>query len=136
MRKDLHNNIGVRSALNTQAIAADGTTVGEVIDLRGFGALEFSIQAGDITDGDYSLVLEEGNDPVLADAVTVIEDNLIGDLANAAFDNTMGNQVHKIGYKVGPFRYARLSIVAAAVAAGGTFSAQAIVGNPDFAPVA
>ncbi len=133
--RDLHNNIKVEKALNTTAISSDTTTTGSIIDMQGFGAVEFIIQSGTLTDGSYTPLIEEGTLSNLGDATAVADSNLLGTEADAAFALTDDNKVKKIGY-IGNKRYVRLSIVSADTTTGGTVSAVAVKGNAGDRPVA
>lgn len=134
--KDMKNNIKVSNALNIQAIATNTTTAGAIIDTKGFDSLTLVFQTGTITDGDYTLLIEEGNSATLADAAAVADADLLGTEAGASFSaDTDDNKVSKIGYRGGK-RYVRLSVVSTSVTTGGTVGATAIQGHPQFAPVA
>lgn len=134
--KDLYNNIKVMNALDTKAIASNTTTAGEIIDLKGFDSLAFAFQTGTITDGDYTLLIEEGNESNLSDAAAVADDDLLGTEAAASFTaDTDDNAVSKIGYR-GNKRYVRISVISTNVTTGGTVGAIAVLGHPSIAPVA
>lgn len=134
--KDMKNNIKVSNALNIQAIATNTTTAGAIIDTKGFGDLTFVFQTGTITDGDYTLLIHEGNNSALSDAAAVADADLLGTEAAASFTaDTDDNKVSKIGYR-GNKRYVRLSVVSTNVTTGGTVGATAVQGHPQFAPVA
>jgi hypothetical protein len=132
-RKDLHNNTKEKNALNAAAISSSTTTAGNIIDLQGYGACEFIVQLGTRTDGTYTVLLEEGNAANLSDAAVVDAANRFGSLPvlNAS------NQVGRVGYRVGAFRYVRLSLVSATVTTGvAAAGAVALLGNADNMPVA
>lgn len=134
MEYDLHNNVNGANALDAAAITTNTTTVGNIIDTAGYESLEYFVQSGTITDGAYAFLLEEGDDPALADAAAVATGELLGDLVGfvAADDNT----VKRVG-TVGKKRYQRLSIVSTGVTTGVDFmSAVAVQGHPHRAPVA
>lgn len=138
IRKDLHNNIKVVNAFNTQAISSSTTTSGNIIDLQGYGAIEFLCQMGNWTDGTYTPVLTEGNDSGLSDG-TVVSDanNIFGTAALVAAALNADNTVARIGYRVGKYRYVRLGFVSASVSTGtAALSAVAVLGNPDNMPTA
>ena len=133
--RDLHNNIDLAVALNTAAISSDTTTVGNIIDLRGFNSAEFVIQSGTLTDGTYTPLLEEGDIANLSDAAAVVDADLLGTEALAVLLSTEDDAVKKLGY-IGGKRYVRLSIVSTGTTSGGTVSALAVRGNPTDAPTA
>ncbi len=132
---DLHNNIDDRVAFNNQAISSDVAepgTPGEIIDTSGFESIAFITQAGDITDGDYTIFLEEGDDAGLSDATAVTSDETLGELPS--FNMNSDNETSRVG-SIGKKRYQRLSIISANTTSGGLFSAVAILSNPHTGPV-
>ena len=133
--RDLHNNIKAEVALNTAAISTDTTTAGNIIDMQGFGSVEFIIQSGTLTDGAYTPLVEDGDVANLSDAAAVADANLLGTEAAAAFALADDDAVKKIGY-IGNKRYVRLSIVSTATTTGGTLSAISIKHNSADKPVA
>ncbi len=133
--RDLHNNQKIEIALNTGAISSNITTNGVIIDMQGFYAIEFIIQSGNLTDGTYTPLIQEGDAANLSDAADVVDANLLGTEAASAFIATDDNKVKKIGY-IGNKRYVRLAIVSSGVTTGGTISALAIKGRAADRPVA
>jgi len=134
MEYDLHNNVNAAMALNEAAITTDTTTVGEIIDTVGYESLEYILASGTITDGAYALLLEEGDDSGLSDAVAVPADEILGDLVGfvAADDDT----VKRVG-SVGKKRYQRLSIVSTGTTTGAdSIGAVAVQGHPKHGAVA
>lgn len=132
--RDFHNNVKAEVALNTSAISTSTTTIGNIIDLQGYGAVEFIIQSGTLTDGSYTPLIEEGSAADLGDATAVADSNLLGTEAAAAFALADDNVVKKVGY-VGNKRYVRLSIVSSAVSTGGTVSAVSVKSRAADKPV-
>lgn len=132
---DLHHNIKASVALNTTAIAANGSTDGAIIDTAGFDSLEFVIQSGALTDGSYTPSFTEGDDPALGDGTAVAAGDLLGTIAGATFAAGDDNTVKRIGYR-GYKRYVRLTITAATVTTGGAISAIAVQGDARHRPVA
>ena len=133
MSKDLANNIKVLPAMAAGAIVTNTTTVGVIIDTKGYGSLCFTVMSGAYTDGTYTPKIEEGNDASLTDKVDVAAQNLSATLASSAI--SAANTQKDIGYRVGNKRYVRLSLVSTAVTTGASFTAVAILGSPDLAPV-
>jgi hypothetical protein len=123
---DISSSIAYDSAFNTAAIATDTTTNGEIIDTLGYQSLDFAVLSGTLTDGAYTITLEDGDAANLSDASTVASTSLVGSLP--AFADTEDNTVKHVGY-VGKKRYVRLSIVSTSTSSGGTFSAVALKGN-------
>lgn len=124
VRFDLHNNISVKNALNSQSVSTNTTVNGNIIDLLGFGALEFAIFQGAYTDGTYTYNIQEGNASNLSDAAITNASNVFGSLpaVNAV------NGVARVGYRVGAFRYVRLQVTSTGVTTGANVGAIAILG--------
>lgn len=135
--RDMHNNVLPAVALNTTTITTDTTTNGNIIDLQGFDMVEFFIVTGTLTDGDYTPLIEDGDDSGLSDAAAVADTELLGTEAGAAFTtDTDDNKVSRIGY-VGGKRYVRLSIVSTNTATNGaTLTGLAVKGKPSDAATA
>jgi len=133
MEFDLHSNIDDRTALVNQDITTNTTTVGIIIDSAGFESLEFIIQSGQNTEGDFAILLEEGDDAALSDAVTLSTDLTLGALTG--FGTGDDDMTIRIG-SIGKARYHRLSIVSTGVGSGGNFSTIAVLSNAHTAPVA
>lgn len=134
MNKELYSSYKVSNALDTQAITTDTTTAGDIIDTAGYSSLLFAIQSGTLTDGTYTVLIQEGDESNLSDASAVADADLTNTEASASFAATDDNTVTKIGY-VGSKRYVRLSLVSASTSSGGTLGAIAIQGSPITAPV-
>jgi len=132
--KDLHNNVKTEVALDITAISSDTTTNGNIIDMQGYGSVEFIILSGTLTDGTYTPLIHEGDDSGLSDASAVADGDLLGTEAGAAFAASEDDSVKKVGY-IGNKRYVRLSIVSASTTTGGTVSAVSVKGNASDNPV-
>lgn len=132
---DQKNDLKVANALDIQTIATDTTTAGDILDLQGFNACTFAFHTGTVTDGDYTVLIEHGDDSGLSDAAAVADADLIGTEAGASFtDDGDDNLVGTIGYR-GDKRYVRLSIVSANTTSGAVVGATAILGHAHSAPV-
>ena len=134
MYKELYSSYKVSNAFDTQAITSDTTTAGDIIDTAEYGSILFVIQSGTLTDGTYTVLIQEGDESNLSDATAVADADLTNTEASASFAATDDNTVTKIGY-VGSKRYVRLSLVSASTSSGGTLGAIAIQGSPITAPV-
>ena len=134
MQKDLHHNIDDRVALNPQAISTNTTTAGAIIDTSGYESIEFLTYTKAVTDGTYTVKLEEGDDAALSDAAVIASDYVLGTLpALVAADD---NAVARVGC-LPTKRYVRLSLVSTGVTTGVDIAgALAVLGNPANAPVA
>jgi len=132
MNREISSNIFTAEALAPQEIASDTTTVGAILDLANYdGGATLAIHSGTLTDGTYTPLVEEGDDPALSDAAAVADTDLYrkgvtsGQEADAAFAATDDNEIHKLAY-IGTKRYIRLSIVSASTSSGGFLSAMAL----------
>ena len=131
---DLHNMTQAKVALTSQAISTDTTTAGEIIDTAGFESLEFILLTKALTDGDYAVLMQEGDDSALADAATVAAAEVLG-LVNFD-DDTDDNAVARTGY-IGKKRYVRLNIVSTNTTTGiDIISAVALLGTAHHQPIA
>lgn len=134
MEYDLHSNTKVALGLAVQDITTDTTTVGAIIDTKGFESLIWAILSGTITDGTYALLLEEGEASNLSDATVLAAADTLGALTG--FVAADDDEIRRIG-SIGKKRFQRLSIVSASTTTGGTnFAATAILSDPKSAPVA
>ncbi|MGR3179841.1 MAG: hypothetical protein ACUZ8E_17515 [Candidatus Anammoxibacter sp.] len=129
---DLHNKVKVLNALDSQTIATDTTTNGEIIDTAAFHALEFILKSGAVADGDFTVALQHGDDSGLSDAATVAAADLLGSIVFLAADDDAAKRIGYIGKK----RFVRMTIVSDNTSSGGVFSGVALQGNPLHAPVA
>lgn len=134
--RDLHSNIKQEVALDIQAISTDTTTAGNIIDTKGFQGLEFINFSGTITDGDYALLIEHGDEANLSDAAAVPDADLIGTEADASFtSDDDDDKALRLGY-IGEKRYVRASIVSTNTSTGATLGVLAILGFPHVAATA
>lgn len=133
MEYDLHNNVNAAVAVVEQAIVADATVVGEIIDTKGFDSLEFIAQVGTITTGSLAFVLEEGDDSGLSDAAAVPAAEILGDLVG--FVVTDDDAVKRVG-SIGKKRYQRLTLEGTGTSVINFVSAIAVQGHPKKMPVA
>jgi len=117
-------------ALNIQAIISDTTTAGTEIDMQGFEALTLILHAGALSDGTYTMLVQE-SDVSGSGYTTVASADLVGTIAALDTSNTS----LRIGY-VGKKRYVKLSVVSATTSSGGTLGALGILGRPKKAETA
>ena len=134
---DLYNAVTVRRAISPVSVADTTAAVSQIIDRQGYGALMFAIATGSIADADatFTILVEDGDDSGLSDAAAVVDGQLHGTEALAAFQFDDDNETRKIGYR-GFKRYVRLTITPVANASAALFSAVAILGSASDAPVA
>ncbi len=133
MEYELHGSINAVVGLAPVVIATDTTTVTAIIDTKGFESLEWVISSGVLTDGAYSVVIEDGDAANLSDAAAVPVADRLGALP--AFIATEDGVTKRVG-TVSKKRYQRLSIVSTTTTAGGLFSVVAIQGHAHSRPVA
>jgi hypothetical protein len=130
---DLKNDIKTLVGLDVQAISSSTTTAGNIIDTQDFESLTFVQVLGALTDGTYTLLIEDGEDSGLSDAAAVADDFLVGTEASTVL--SAANGISRIGY-VGKKRYVRASVVSATVTTGATAGVVAIQGSPRHSVVA
>lgn len=134
---DLHNNINPIRAISPVSVADNTAQVSQIIDRRGYGALEFIIATGSIGDADatFTVLVEDGSEANLSDAAAVADEQLLGTEALAGFQFDSDDKTRKIGY-IGNKRYVRLTITPAGNASAALLSAVAVLGCPELAPTA
>lgn len=134
--RDLHNNILVKRAISPVVSASDTAIVSEIIDTRGFQSLEFLIAIGTFTDSNATatVLVEDGDNSALSDNAAVVDAELLGTEAEAAFNYGDDNEVRKIGY-IGNKRYVRLTITPSGNGGDLPIAAIAVLANPYDAPV-
>ena len=133
MERELHSGVDDRVALDPQAITSDTTTIGNIIDVKGFESFEYLIHSREITDGAYTLKVEDGDDSGLSDAADVASELVLGALTGfiAADDNA----VKRVGV-ISKKQFQRLSLVSTGTTSGGdSFGAIVVLGHPKHAPV-
>lgn len=132
MNKDLHNNIFVVMSLTQTDITTNTTTVGtRITDSSTFEAMEFVPMSGALAGGNFEILIEEGEESNLSDAVPVPANFLIGTPAEATL--SVPNQIKRIGCLTKK-RYVRASIVSTGVSGSNLISIMAIVAHPHSAP--
>ena len=139
---DLKSSLAPGSAFDAKIISADTTNDGNIVDMQGYESLTYSIQAGTIVDGDYTIIISEGDilsggtpDAVnpniirggtITDAATLSADFIVGSLPS--FSDSEDDIVKSFG-DVGKKRFSQISIVSTNTTVGATFGVQAILGN-------
>lgn len=119
-------------ALTSRTIATNTTNIGDSIDLTGFNSAGFYIFSGVVTDGVFTLSIEDSDDNT--NWTTVSDSNLNKTIASATFTAVNDNVCKSIGY-IGSKRYVRLKIISTSVTTGGIFVAVVFLGTPTFVPV-
>jgi hypothetical protein len=133
--KDILNSVHTVQVLAPVSFANNTPLVGNIVDRAGFDSLVYSIALGANagTAGTYTVLLEEGNSPTLADASTVAAVDLNGSIANASWGFADVNKTRKLGY-TGSKRYTRMTVTPAGNAAAALVSVTAVLGNAVNAP--
>jgi len=129
---DMHHNVFQSVALETQAITANGTVNGEIIDTQGYNSIEFVFISSTITDGAYAVKIQEGDEVGGGDMADVAAELILGVADFADTDDNVAKRIGSLGKK----RYQRAVVTGSGITAGGTLSAVAIQGAPWSAPVA
>lgn len=141
MSNDLHSNIKALACIVPAAIGANATKTGVIVDRKGYAGLEFIASYGSVTTTGtvVTLVVKEGD--VTGTMTSVADADLIGTEAlaslPAATPRTAASTkevAKRIGYK-GTKRYVNVLAVQTGVTSAGCISVDAILFNPQVAPV-
>lgn|GEM_PF-212217 len=132
---DLHHNISAAIVIAGTTATDNTPAVGAIIDTNGWGATEFIIYSGTITDNTDTLtpLLEDCAASNCSDAAAVTDANLLGTEALASFVGTEDDTVKYLGY-IGNKRYLRLTITPG-IATSAVFGAVAVRGYPQVRPI-
>ncbi len=135
MASDIHNNLTVRRCIDPQSVSTNITLTGQIIDRKGYDALEFLITSGAIASGTavFTTAIVHGDQANLSDAVAVPSDQLLGSAAAASFTFASPNSQFRLGYAGGK-RYVQISITTTNNALAALLAASAVLGNPAIAP--
>lgn len=135
--KDLFSRLSVVAAISPQADADNTPLVSAIIDLQGYNSCMFAIASGALVDADaqFTVLIEDGADPALADHTAVADGFLRGTEAAASFAFSDDNMVKKIGY-VGNKRYVRLTITPVGNSSAANLAAIAVLGDAANQPAA
>ena len=133
VNREQYSNLYCINAFDVQTINTDTTTNGDIIDTQGYDSILLAIQAGTITLGTLTPIVQEGDASNLSDASAVADADLNPTEALTTFAVTDDNVVKRIAY-TGNKRYIRLQLVSAA-SANAVVGAQAILANASSAPV-
>ena len=138
---DLHNNIKQAVVIAPIAIGANATKSGKIIDLQGYGGVEFIASYGNVTTTGtvVTLVVKEGD--ATGSMTSVADADLLGtetlaSLPVQATARTSGvgkNVAKKVGYK-GSKRYVTVDAISTGTTSTGCVSIDAILFNPSVAP--
>ena len=139
--RDLHNNVDIIATIKPVAVGTTGTgQSGDIIDTRGYDAVEFSLSYGAITatNATFTPVILHGDVTgtmtSCADADLLGTEAAAGIAAAARVDGSTENVTKRIGY-IGGKRYVQANIVNTATA-GTPVAANVILHRAHNAPVA
>ena len=138
MRSDLFHNVNPLPLFAPKAAVTDNTAfVSSIIPTAGYDSLTLVLVTGtdDDADATFAVLVEDGNDPALADAATVPATNLLGTLALAGYTFADDNKTRKIGY-IGSKGYVRVTVTPAANSGNAFLAGVAILGHPTNMPTA
>jgi hypothetical protein len=141
--KDLHDVISTKEALYPKASTTVAGRTGKIIDLLGYGGVEFVLNYGAVTATNATITpcMKEGS--VTGTLTSVADADLLGtellaSLPAQATSRTSGvgmNVTTRIGYK-GNKRYVQLNIASSTITAATLIGAVAVLHTPNVAPVA
>ncbi len=120
---DLFNELLFTKAEPPVAARTDNTAIiSEILDTANFGSALMLIQLGTNTDVDATFVVlfEDGNNSALSDNAPVVDAELFGTEAGAAFLFSDDDKTVKIGYN-GAKRYIRVTITPSGNDSGNIF---------------
>ena len=139
---DLHNNCKATVVVESVAVGTTGTgQTGGIIDLQGYGGVEFICNYGAITatDAVFTVVIMEGD--VTGTLTSVADADLLGTEllagvigAATRVDGTSEKVCKRVGYK-GAKRYVNCSI-SSTITAATPISVSAILHSPNVGPTA
>ncbi len=125
------NKHAIRNVL-TATINANTTTPGAIIDTADFDpGVGFAFAATAFTDGTYTLLLEESDDPGMAGAVTLTEKRL--DLDDGAVAAAVGAADYDRIEVISNLRFVRASVVSTGVTTGADLNVL-FVGGKEISP--
>lgn len=114
------NTKRLKTGISPRVVTDNTTQVSVIVDRLGFASVESHLATGTLADSDvvWTTLIEDGDDPGLADAAAVADQFLISQTTGVAPElaasgiQTDDDKVRKIEY-VGPKRYVRHSVLLA-----------------------
>jgi len=132
MEMDLHHRIKSEMALDLTSISSDTTTQGNILDTKGYESLEFIGVASAITDGEYTLKVEQSDNSNMSGAEDVLATEILGSLFQV--DEYKGDMPLRTGV-IGKKRYMRASLVSTNTDSGvAIIGVIAVFGHPKTMP--
>lgn len=137
---ELHSNIKQMVSVPAAAIGANATKTGVIVDRQGYGGVEFIASYGSVTTTGTiaTLIIKEGD--VTGTMTSVADADLLGTealaslLAGARVAGTGKEVAKRVGY-IGQKRYVQALVVQTGVTSVGCVGVNAILFNPNVAPV-
>ena len=138
MAGDLIHNYKVLPAINPVQTSAATAIVGAIIDRANYERVLFAIALGALTATALTgtVLLEEGDDPALADAAAVADSDMVGATpeVTAGFTQADDNVVKVLEYH-GMRRYVRVTITPTSNNAAASLAVVAILKGARYRPV-
>lgn len=139
--KDLHSVTQTARVIDPIAIGANATKTGKIVDLSGFGGVEFVASYGAVTTTGTIVTLVAFEGDVTGTMTSVADADLLGtellaSLPVQATTRTSGvgkNVTKRLGYK-GPKRYARVDAVGTGTTSVGCVSVVALLHSANISP--
>ena len=138
--KDLHNKVTATRVLGPVAIGANATKTGKIMDLSGYGGVEFVASYGAVTTTGTVCTLICYDGDVTGTMTSVADADLLGTEALASLlattPRTSGvsqNVSKKLGYS-GAKRYVRVDAVGSGVTSVGCVAVTALLHSAVIAP--
>jgi hypothetical protein len=127
VREQVTSQIILVAGINL-ALDDNETNAGVIVDTANFDlGLYFAPILTAWTDGDHTLLIEEGSDSGLSDATTVGAEKLVGDIPILSAINANGDILECVGVH-STKRYVRASFVSTGVTTGAVGTIQAVKG--------
>lgn len=117
-----------------ETITTDTTTNGSIIDTADYECgFSLFVVVSALTDGDYQLNLQEGDESDLSDAVSIAADKLIGTEPSVDAATAAGAVLEKVGVFSNK-RYVRPQIVSTSTTSGATLQ-LIVVQHGEYLPI-
>jgi hypothetical protein len=124
--QEIYNELLPLVGLNSQTIANDITTVGNIIDTQNADkGILYLILSGVLADGVYDISFRESDDSAMSGENVVDDISLVSASAGFNFTAVDDNVIKAVGL-IGTKRYVRMSISSNFVGSGGIFSASVV----------
>ncbi len=133
--RDLHHSISVQNVIPPKSISDNTAIVGAIIDSVGYGAIEYVIHSGAISDNasTYTPLLEDCDVSDCSDNAAVADAYLLGTESAASFSGLEDDTIKLLGY-IGNKRYTRLTLTPVTASGTGLMAVDVIRGYPKVRP--